>query len=162
MAVDDASADVSGSVPTPLLRLCGARSFLQSARHGSRIEEIAVDGSLPLARPSPVPIVGLGLRRQTAHEPVEQRQEEPSTKKGGGKKQKIDYMNNPHLCLTAKEQLDKARSEAAAGLVGAVPWQLTTLGKPDEPGPGGFERTAEERCVREGPFPQQDGGGHAP
>ena len=125
-----------------------ALSFkVESARHGSRIEEIAVDGSLPLARPSPVPIVGLGLRRQTAHEPVEQRQEEPSTKKGGGKKQKIDYMNNPHLCLTAKEQLDKARSEAAAGLVGAVPWQLTTLGKPDEPGPGGFERTAEERLT---------------
>ena len=54
-------------------------------------------------------------------------------------------MNNPHLCLTAAEQLDKARSEAAVGLVQAIPWRETTLGKPDAPGPGGFERTAEER-----------------
>ena len=48
-------------------------------------------------------------------------------------------MNNPHLCLTAAEQLDKARSEAAVGLVEAIPWRETTLGKPDAPGPGGFE-----------------------
>ena len=59
MAVDDAAADVSGSVPTPLVRLYGARPFPQGARHGSRIEEIAVDGGVALARPSPVPIVGL-------------------------------------------------------------------------------------------------------
>ena len=147
MAVDDAVADVSGSAQTPLLRLYGARSFHQSARHGSRVEEIAVDGSSSLARPSPVPIVGLGQRRPTASEPVARRQEEPAQEKGGGKKQKVDYMNNPHLCLTAQEQLDKARTEAAAELVAAVPWQLTTLGKPDAPGPGGFERTAEERLT---------------
>ena len=103
MAVDDASADVSGSVPTPLVRLYGARPFPQGARHGSRIEEIAVDGSVALTRPSPVPIVGLGLRKQAPREQEERRQDEPSTEKGGGNKQKIDYMNNPHLCLTAKE-----------------------------------------------------------
>ena len=148
MAVDDAVADVSGSAQTPLLRLAGARSLHQSARHGHRVEEIAVDGSSSLARPSPVPIVGLGQRRPTASEPVARRQEEPAQEKGGGKKQKVDYMNNPHLCLTAKEQLDKARTEAAAELVAAVPWQLTTLGKPDAPGPGGFERTAEEGVVQ--------------
>ena len=60
-----------------------------------------------------------------------------------------DYMNNPHLCPTAAQELDKARSDAAAGLVQAMPWRETTPGKLDEPGPGGFERTAAEPFVAE-------------
>ena len=47
----------------------------------------------------------------------------------GTKSQKVDYMNNPHLCPTAAQQLDKARSDAAAGLVQAMPWRETTMKK---------------------------------
>ena len=45
-----------------------------------------------------------------------------------------DYMNNPHLCLTAAQQLDKARSDAAAGLVQAGVEPMLD-GEPDPLGP---------------------------
>ena len=148
MAVDDAAADVSLGGGTPALRLRGARSTPCGGSNAGRAGQIAEEDS-PGSRASPVPMAGLGAHGPG--DPKKREQQQPLaqglSQKGPGaaKGQKLDYMNNPHLCLTAAEQLDKARSDAAVGLVKVIPWRETTLGKPDEPGPGGFERTAEER-----------------
>ena len=148
MAVDDAAADVSVGGGPAALRLKGARSTPCGGNNAGRTGQISVEES-PAFRLSPVPMMGLGGPGPAEPEPGGQRQSPPSGSDGGKKEppksQRVDYMNNPHLCLTAAEQLDKERSEAAVSLVLAIPWRQTTLGKPDEPGPGGFERTAEER-----------------
>ena len=148
MAVDDAAADVSVGGGPAALRLKGARSTPCGGNNAGRTGQISVEES-PAFRLSPVPMMGLGGPGPAEPEPGGQRQSPPSGSDRGQKEppkpQRVDYMNNPHLCLTAAEQLDKERSEAAVSLVLAIPWRQTTLGKPDEPGPGGFERTAEER-----------------
>ena len=75
--------------------------------HASRSEEIAEDDASAV-RPSPVPVGGLAGRASVIHEP-EGRRPPPDTdpslgESKGTKSQRIDYMNNPHLCLTAAQQ----------------------------------------------------------
>jgi len=148
MAVEDAAADVIVGGGPAALRLKGARSTPCGGNNAGRAGQISEEES-PAYRLTPVPMLGLGGPSPAAPESGGQRSQSPDGSAQGGqappKPQKVDYMANPHLCLTAAEQLDKARSEAAAGLVQAIPWRETTLGRPDTPGPGGFERTAEER-----------------
>ena len=107
MAVDDAAADVSVSGGTPALCLKGARATPYGGSHASRSEEIAEDDASAV-RPSPVPVGGLAGRASVIHEP-EGRRPPPDTdpslgESKGTKSQRIDYMNNPHLCLTAAQQ----------------------------------------------------------
>ena len=148
MAVDDDAADVSARGATPMPRLKGTRPATWGGGSGGRVEVIAVEDEGAPGRYSPLPMAGLGNGKVPVKARIEEIPEKktPSLDKGGkgaGAK-KVDLMANPHLCLSASEQLDKARSEAATGLVEVLPWWDTTLGKPD-PSPGDFKRTAEER-----------------
>ena len=94
-----------------------------------------------------LPIRGMGegkLEPAPKAEPKADRREVGPPPKGKEKKQKVDLQANPHLCLTAKEQIDKVRTDAVVALVSAIPWGMTALGKPDPEGPGSYARTEDE------------------
>ena len=151
MAVSDEGAAVGGQTGTPQLRFKGTNPTPNAGRRGIRPEGIAAPEEDSI-QPSPVlPIRSMGDAKMVPAqeaEPKPGQQQVGSAPKGKDtepKKQKVDLQNNPHLCLSAKEQIDKTRTDAVAALIGAIPWEQTTLGMPDPEGPGNLARTSDER-----------------